>query len=74
MSVRWRTASELNAQREAIARVGSVRDWIREGSKRKPISKELRAKRQKVNAHADEWGFPRPYPDLDEYPIIESEP
>jgi hypothetical protein len=65
---RWPTRKEREAQRAAIAQAGGVSAWIRNASKRKPITDEERAKKAAVNALAHKHGFPRPYPDLGRYP------
>lgn len=71
---RWMTRKGIDAQREAIARAGSVRAWIRAAGKRKPLTGDERARHAAANAVADKFGFPRPYPDLDDYPRAEAEP
>lgn len=62
------TRAERKAQRDAIARAGEVRNWLRKAAGRKPITDDERARKAAVNALADKHGFPRPYPDLDQYP------
>lgn len=64
----WLTRSQREAQKEAIAEAGGVSAWIRRGSDRRAITDEERARHAAANAVADEFCFPRPYPDLDDYP------
>ncbi len=74
MRQRWMTGKERDAMRDGIANAGSVRAWIREGLKKKPITAAKRARHRAANAVVDKFGFPRPYPDLDDYPRAEREP
>lgn len=62
----WATRKRRETMREEIASAGGVSAWIR--AARAPITDVERARHAAANAVADKFGFPRPYPHLDDMP------
>lgn len=60
------TREEREKMRDGIDEAGGALACIRQASKPKPLTEEDRARRAEVNAVADKFGSPRPYPDSDE--------
>jgi hypothetical protein len=68
---RWPTREERAQIREEIERAGGAVNALRLIA-RKPLTDEQRARHASANAVADAYGYPRPYPYLEERVAAES--
>lgn len=67
MKYPWLTREERERVRARIAQPGGLRATIEEARKKKSVlSDEDRKRQAAVNALADKFGFPHPYPDLND--------